>query len=351
MNGYIKTGTGTWSKALNVYVKTATSTWSKITKAWVKTATGWQQWFGGGAPYIQYQVTISTTSSTYPASLTGTNYHWYNATSLTYMFQNSSDNINFYQIGSNPTTTNPAVGGSNTNGLTLSGVYFSAPTTYFRYSVTATGPGGTTTSNSSSVAVTYPAPTASSGSWTGGTSAGTTAIYNVGTFTNTNSYTTYIKRADAYNTLLATSTNATTTSYILTSADVGYQLYAYSVATGYGGTTNSSSVFSSYITAAGVAPSAPTGAVANYQYYDAVNNLYVYKPYWTNSTSGTAPISYYVQYYGQSDGYTSVQYIDGPYSSTPSTNFSVNTVSVHWKVVILATNAYGSAYSSPSAPE
>ena len=374
MNGYIKTGTSTWSKTLNVYVKTATSTWSKITKAWIKTASGWNQWFGAG-PTIQYPVTISTSSSSYPATLTGTNYHWYNATSLTYQFAYSTDNSTFYTLVSG-TATNPAVGSSNTNTRALVGSDFAAPTTYFKYIVTATGSGGSSSSVSSSVSVTYPAPTIATGtwsgspyvgqtltytvgastnayyqiteirrndayqtllasgtgstvsytttssddgynlyayttvtgyggsaycahvntatittypaptvtvgSWTGGTSVGTVATYNVGTFTNTTSYVSYLKRADSYDTLLVTSSNALSTSYTLASADVGYQLYAYTVATGLGGSVASASAFTTTITA-GVAPSDPvvTG--------DNSISPHGGQFYW-GSTYGTTPI-------------------------------------------------------------
>jgi len=426
---YHKSG-GVWSKINAIYHKS--TTWATINAVWHKVGGVWVRVFSGVlVPAITSTVTISTNSSTYPATLTGTNYHWNNSpTSLTYQFYYSTDNIIFYTLTSAATATNPGVGSSNTNTHPLVGSDFASPTTYFKYAVTASNSAGSSTSVSSSVGVTYPAPTiatgswsgtqyigytltytvgastnaysqvteirrndayqtllasgtgatvsytstaddngynlyayttvygyggsaycahvntstlyyypaptASNGSWAGGTTVGTTAIYNVGTFTNTTTYYTYIKRADAYNTLLTSSINATTTLYTLTSADVGYQLYAYSVAYGPGGSASSSAVFTPYITAPGVAPSVPSVSG---------DNLIIPQGghfFWSSST-GTAPIGYVFTIYDPNNSLVYSTYGGVSYATSFAVGPGYFTVAGVYVLYIYASNAYGTS--------
>ena len=430
MNGYIKTSAG-WNLATNVYVKTSAG-WKKTLLAWVKTSAGWKQWFGG-VPTIASPVTMTTTSSTYPATLSGTNYHWTNGVSYNYGFQSSPDNATWTTI-STGAATNPGIGGSNTNGLTLGSTYFTSPTMYFRYYASSTNTLGTGYSYSSSLTVTYPAPTAAGGSWSGtfmvgnsitflagaatnyntstvyiyrstgvylgsvgGTSigytltsadvgytlygysvvvgyggtttspsvftptianypaptaaagiwAGTTTVgslmaYNIGATTNATSVTTYMYRSDG---TFLTSTTATsgTLNYTIASGDVGFQLYAYTVASGLGGTATSSSVYTATITG----PTAPsTPGTPTLTYISANTTVsWNYSAVWGTST-GTAPITYYLRCYGINDGFVSQLTLKGPFSSGSSGTFTLPQTNASWEVAAYATNPYGTSGDS-----
>jgi hypothetical protein len=157
MTAHVKVS-GTWRTLTNLYVKVS-GTWRNVSDGFVKVSGTWRSFFTSAlTPSIASQVTIATNSSSYPATLTGTNFNWTNSTSLTYVFQKSSDNVTFTNIGSAQSISNPAVSNTVTYALTLSD--FPAFTSYFRFSVTATNStyGTSATSTSSSVTVNKGAP-------------------------------------------------------------------------------------------------------------------------------------------------------------------------------------------------
>ncbi len=160
MPAYIKKTGGTWSSAISAfYIKS--TTWRTISAGYIKVAGVWRPFFTSTlTPSIASPVEISRNNATYPSTLTGTNYFWSNSTSLTYVFQKSSDNVNFTDIGSATSIANPSSGSSNTVTYALTLSDFPAFTSYFRFVVTAVNSTYSTsaTSTSSSVTVSRPAP-------------------------------------------------------------------------------------------------------------------------------------------------------------------------------------------------
>lgn len=154
---YIKS-TGSWKSIQSFYIKVS-GVWKAVNAGYIKVSGTWKQFFPSAlTPSIASQVTISTSSSSFPATLTGTNFNWTNATSLTYIFQKSSDNVNFTNIGSAQSIANPAV--SNTVTLVLTRADFPAFNSFFRFAVTGVNStfGTSFTSTSASVAVNKGAP-------------------------------------------------------------------------------------------------------------------------------------------------------------------------------------------------
>ena len=160
MPAYIKTTGGTWSNAISAfYIKS--TTWRTISAGYIKVAGVWRAFFTSAlTPSIAATVEISRNNATYPSTLTGTNYSWTNSTSLTYVFQKSSDNVNFTDIGSAAVINNPSSGSSNTVTYALTLPDFPAFTSYYRFVVTAVNSTYSTsfTSTSGSVSVSRPAP-------------------------------------------------------------------------------------------------------------------------------------------------------------------------------------------------
>jgi hypothetical protein len=159
MTAHVKSA-GTWRTLTNLYVKVS-GTWRTVSTGSVKVAGTWRTFFTSTlTPSIASTVTISRNNATYPSTLTGTNFHWTNSTSLTYVFQKSSDNVNFTNIGSAAVISNPSSGSSNTVTYALTLSDFPAFTSYFRFVVTAVNSTFSTsfTSTSGSVSVNRPAP-------------------------------------------------------------------------------------------------------------------------------------------------------------------------------------------------
>jgi hypothetical protein len=184
----VKTGASTWSNVSELRVKTGISTWSDVIRGRVKTAASvWSDFFTATiTPTIASTVTISRNNSAYPSTLTGTNFYWTNSTSLTYVFQKSSDNSSWSNIGSATSIANPSSGSSNTVTYALTVSDFPAFASYFRFVVTAVNSTYSTSasSQSSSVIVYYGTPTPDSTfpSITGSTTVGNTAYGNIGTW-------------------------------------------------------------------------------------------------------------------------------------------------------------------------
>jgi hypothetical protein len=160
MDIYVASSDSTWKKVTSLFVASG-GVWKNVTSAWVASAGVWKKVFPGSlTPSIQFPVEISRNNATLPSTLTGTNYFWSNSTSLTYVFQKSSDNVNFTNIGSATSINNPSSGSSNTVTYALTLSDFPAFTSYFRFVVTAVNSTYSTsaTSTSTSVSVNRPAP-------------------------------------------------------------------------------------------------------------------------------------------------------------------------------------------------
>jgi hypothetical protein len=150
----------TWRTIASLHVNVA-NTWRTVTNGYVNVAGTWRTFFTSAlTPSIASTVTISRNNATYPSTLTGTNFRWTNSTSLTYVFQKSSDNSNFVDIGSAAVINNPSVGSSNTVTYALTIADMPAYTSYYRFVVTAVNSTYSTsfTSTSGSVSVSRPAP-------------------------------------------------------------------------------------------------------------------------------------------------------------------------------------------------
>jgi hypothetical protein len=150
----------TWRSIASLRVNVS-GTWRTVTNGYVNVAGTWRTFFTSTlTPSIQFPVTISRNNATFPSTLTGTNFHWTNSTSITYVFQKSSDNVNFTDIGLPATISNPSSGSSNTVTYALTLSDFPAFTSFFRFAVTAVNSTFSTsaTSTSGSVSVNRPAP-------------------------------------------------------------------------------------------------------------------------------------------------------------------------------------------------
>ena len=151
---------GVWKNISSAFVSSG-GVWKKITEGYVSSGGVWKKFFQSSiSPSIAQTVTISRNNATFPSTLTGTNFRWINSTSLTYVFQKSSDNSNFVDIGSPAFIANPSAGSSNTVTYALTLSDFPAFTSYFRFVVTAVNSTYSTsaTSTSTSVSVNQPAP-------------------------------------------------------------------------------------------------------------------------------------------------------------------------------------------------
>jgi hypothetical protein len=203
---YLKTSvaTNSWRKATSLYLKTsaATNSWRKIVSAYIKTNDGWRSLFSSIVfPSIENQVSISSSgginagstimSDSSSITLTATRYHWNDADGFTYIWQKSSNNLTWSDIGSAQATTNPAAGSSSSSitKVLSSSDFTSGSDMYFRFKFIATNSTYSTSSSSesSSLLISYygtPTPAPGSPSITGSTTVGNIAYGNIGTWTN-----------------------------------------------------------------------------------------------------------------------------------------------------------------------
>ena len=124
MKFFVKTSnSGNWPEIKNFFVKTSETNpiWSNIKKAWVKVSStdpgSWKMFWYKVIPKIQSEVTIvaTTDATTKAITLTGTNYHWTDADTLTYKIQKSiDDGATWPTTLKSGTATNPNSGASNT---------------------------------------------------------------------------------------------------------------------------------------------------------------------------------------------------------------------------------------------
>jgi hypothetical protein len=131
--------------------------WKNVVSAYLRSGGLWKFFFGTdtvNGPSIAQTVTISksTNLSTGIITLTGRNYRWSNASSLTYKFKRSRNGGTSWSTIASGTATNPAVGSSNTETYQLSNnlsdVYPNVDNTY-TFEVTAVSSTGISSSNPS----------------------------------------------------------------------------------------------------------------------------------------------------------------------------------------------------------
>jgi hypothetical protein len=113
---YRLNSSGQWKKFSSLYRLNNSGVWKRFSAWYRLNSSGiWKKLFSSEeGPSIAQQVEISqsTNSTTGLVTLTGTNYHWTNSTSLTYYFQwYNSGSWQTIDVGS---ITNPASGSSNT---------------------------------------------------------------------------------------------------------------------------------------------------------------------------------------------------------------------------------------------
>ena len=202
----VKTGASSWANVSKIRVKisnTSAPYWADVILGRIKdTANTWKNFFLSAlTPAIQTKVTISSSGGTNAGStimndvsaitLTATRYHWLDADGFTYIWQKSSDDSNWENIGTAQSTTNPS-SGSSSSSITkvLSASDFTAgQDMYFRFKFMATNStyGTSASSESLSKLISYygtPVPQAGSPSITGSTTVGNNAFGNIGVWTN-----------------------------------------------------------------------------------------------------------------------------------------------------------------------
>jgi hypothetical protein len=167
MGYFVKGAGGSWSKVSKFFVKGSDNSWHPVTKAFVKGNSGWRAFWpkaGGAGPVADPLPTISagswtTVSGIQRLVLTGVNGTWTysggGTISQTYIFQVSTDGVEWTDIGSAASISN-----GQTKTLTIYQADFSTNTQYYRLSVTATANvnGEFTTENSNGVTVSIGAP-------------------------------------------------------------------------------------------------------------------------------------------------------------------------------------------------
>jgi hypothetical protein len=182
MGYFVKGASGSWSKVSKFFIKGSDDSWHPVTKAFVKGSSGWRAFWpkaGGSGPTINTLPTISasswaTVSGAERLILTGTNGSWTysggGTISQTYIFQLSTDGVEWTDIGSSASILN-----SQTKTLTIYQSDFSTTTQYYRFSVTATAnvDGEYTTETSDGVAVSIGAPSDLTGAFVSAISSGT----------------------------------------------------------------------------------------------------------------------------------------------------------------------------------
>ena len=107
---------GTWNKINKIYRKSG-GVWQSIGSVYRKAGGVWQKVYASLlTPTIETKVLVTlSTTATQTKKLTGTLYHWNDATSVTFTFNKSTNGTTYTTIAASAgTSTNPAVGASNT---------------------------------------------------------------------------------------------------------------------------------------------------------------------------------------------------------------------------------------------
>lgn len=202
----VKTGASSWANVSKIRVKisnTSAPYWADVIVGRIKdTANTWKNFFLSAlTPTIQTKVTVTSSGGTNAGStimndvsaitLTATRYHWLDADGFTYIWQKSSDDSNWENIGTAQSTTNPA-SGSSSSSITkvLSGSDFtSGSDMYFRFKFMATNSTYNTSASSESLSklISYygtPIPQSPYPEITGSTTVGKNAYGSIGVWTN-----------------------------------------------------------------------------------------------------------------------------------------------------------------------
>lgn len=270
MTGHVKVS-GTW-RTLSTLNAKVSGTWRTVSTGYVKVSGTWRSFFASAlTPSIASTVAISRNNATYPSTLTGTNFSWTNSTSLTYVFQSSSDNVSFTDIGSATSIANPSSGASNTVTYALTYADMPSVLSYYRFVVTASNSTYSTsaTSTSSSVSViSMPSGGTVSLSPTGTQYDGTTLTASTTSWSGTpSSYSVRIYASTSNppttgSTLKATSiSGASSVTYAITTLDATPPVYyfkAFATATNSYSVTSTEEPGSNVVTSALTPPSPPT---------------------------------------------------------------------------------------------
>ena len=127
---------GAW-KTVSIMSVRVGGVWKTVTQGYVRVGSAWKLFYSYGVtPSIASPVTISQSTDAFTGlvTLTGTNYHWSNATSLTYKFEQSTDaGVTWSQLVSG-SIANPAV--SNTQTYSVSSGVVTNIDNLYRFSVT-----------------------------------------------------------------------------------------------------------------------------------------------------------------------------------------------------------------------
>ena len=191
---HVKKSTG-WTTVNSFYVKKSTG-WTSVTKAFVKKAVGWVQFWPGAGPSIEFPLEITSSSASWPSTLTGKNYHWENASTLSYKFQssltNTTDDSAWTDLMSYTTIANPAVGNFNTQTFSITSANFSTTvrSKWFRFVVKGTdsATGTITTEVSNNVNISKSALVGTAGTVVIARSSASSYVYSVtnnGTWSDT----------------------------------------------------------------------------------------------------------------------------------------------------------------------
>lgn len=140
---WIKKDPTTWVSGTKIWVKISPTQWVPATRAWIKkTATEWAQFWPGAGPTIEFPLEISASSTSWPSTLTGKNYHWENASTLSYKFQssltNTTDDSAWTDLMSYTTIANPATFNTQTFSITSANFSTTVRSKWFRFVVKGT---------------------------------------------------------------------------------------------------------------------------------------------------------------------------------------------------------------------
>ena len=266
---WVKTGSSAWTQIKSTFIKTSGS-WSDMGSAWVKTASSvWTKVFD--KPFVptiaaQVEVTIANTA-TETKKLTGKLYRWTDSTSIAYRFRKSTNNTSYSNIsGASGTSTNPAVGSSNTLDtytLTQSDVTANA-TNYFQYVSTGSNSTYGTSAESVSYEVSFEMPRDLTLSSTK-TSTSITISWTNDTYSARYEYQTKLNSSATWGSSVFLAPGSTSTSFTIStltnSTDYDFRVR------GRTSTTNTYGYFGNWATATvqtngPQAPNAPTGVQA-----------------------------------------------------------------------------------------
>lgn len=291
MTVYRKNGTS-WQAIANIYRKVGTS-WTQIKSVYRKVGTTWVKVFSGlSAPKISKQVEISQSdpnSTTALITLTGKNYPWTGADTLTYKFDKSTDGLTFETPALETSTiTNPTTSNSKPYLIPADKLTANVANT-FRFSVTGVKTSNNATTISSATTIIYgiddvavtntgQGVTDLTFSWTGGANA-SGFIYQ---------YQTYINNVEGtWSSSVYTTSNSVNIPNI--NGNTKYRIRVRGVS---GSSTSNQGYLGNWYYQVGTTNAAPEPTVV---YYPAIlgtptpgNNLNKYAGSYTNIKSGTS---------------------------------------------------------------